>query len=175
VLLIAGDAARLEQVFGNLLANAVKFTPGGGTITGAWRRVEGDVEVTIRDTGIGIAPDVMPHVFDRFRQADSSTTRRHGGLGLGLAIVRHLIELHGGTIRAESAGTGHGTVMRIRLPLDVSLELGSAPGCRAATGGASARRQLAGVRVLIVDDEADIRAFLATALMLAGAEVASAA
>jgi PAS domain S-box-containing protein len=175
LLLVAGDAARLEQVFGNLLANAIKFTPAGGAITIAWRRVDGDVETTVRDTGIGIAPEVMPHIFDRFRQADSSTTRRHGGLGLGLAIVRHLIELHGGSIRAESAGTGMGTVMRIRLPLDVSLELGGDPPRAAIGGRTAAPRQLAGVRVLIVDDEADVRDFLATALMLAGAEVASAA
>jgi PAS domain S-box-containing protein len=175
VLLIAGDAARLEQVFGNLLANAIKFTPAGGEITIAWQRVDGDVEVTMRDTGVGIAPDVLPHIFDRFRQADSSTTRRHGGLGLGLAIVRHLIELHGGRIDAESEGTGRGALMRIRLPLDVSLELGGEPRRAVAPGGVPTHRQLAGVRVLIIDDEADIRDFLATALMLAGAEVTSAA
>jgi len=116
LLLAPGDAMRVEQIIGNLLGNAIKFTPAGGAVIVAWARVDGHAEIRVRDTGVGIAPDVLPHVFDRFRQADSSTTRRHGGLGLGLAIVQHLVELHGGTIAAESAGVGQGTLVRLCLP-----------------------------------------------------------
>jgi signal transduction histidine kinase/ActR/RegA family two-component response regulator len=174
-LAVVGDAARLEQVVGNLLANAVKFTPAGGTVTVAWRRDAEHAEIVVRDTGVGISAETLPHVFDRFRQADSSTTRRHGGLGLGLAIVRHLVELHGGTIVAESAGENQGTVMRIRLPLAAGQVDSQPPRPTTASGAAKAGRQLEGTRILIVDDDPDVREFLATALTLAGAEVTSAA
>lgn len=175
VLLVAGDATRIEQVIGNLLGNAIKFTPAGGEVAIAWRRVEGDVEIVVRDSGIGIDPAVLPHIFDRFRQADSSTTRRHGGLGLGLAIVRHLVELHGGTIAAESAGEGQGTVMRVRLPLEIGGQSAAhAVGPARVPEGAPAT-PLAGLNVLIVDDEPDIRGFLETILSDAGAQVAGAA
>jgi PAS domain S-box-containing protein len=116
-LRVPGDATRLHQVMWNLLSNAVKFTPSGGRIDVALRRVWGEAEIEVRDSGQGIAPEFLPFVFERFRQADASSTRRHGGLGLGLALVRHIVELHGGTIVVESAGAGQGSVFRIRLPL----------------------------------------------------------
>jgi len=114
---ISGDIGRLQQVIVNLLANAVKFTPDGGHIRVALSRVDRWAEVRVSDTGIGIPPGVLPHVFERFRQADAAATRRHGGLGLGLAIVRHLVELHGGEVRVESAGEGQGATFVVRLPL----------------------------------------------------------
>ncbi|NPC56783.1 sensor histidine kinase [Caenimonas soli] len=114
---ISGDASRLEQVMVNLLANAVKFTPEEGHIRISLQRVDRWAKIRVADTGIGIPPDFLPHVFDRFRQADSAAARRQGGLGLGLAIARHLVELHGGEIRAESAGEGQGATFAVRLPL----------------------------------------------------------
>jgi PAS domain S-box-containing protein len=174
VLLVGGDAARLEQVVGNLLGNAIKFTPKGGAVTVTWRRDGGHAEICVADTGVGIAPDVLPHVFDRFRQADSSTTRRHGGLGLGLAIVRHLVELHGGTIVAESAGEGRGATFRAQLPLHVAAEVGWSSGTPRVVTQPDDAQALAGVQVLAVDDEADILASLETILSAAGATVATA-
>ena len=112
-----GDPDRLQQVVWNLLSNAIKFTPGRGKVTVELRRWNGHVEIAVSDTGMGIAPDFLPHVFDRFRQADSSITRMQGGLGLGLAIVRHLVEVHGGTVRAESEGEGKGARFTVRLPV----------------------------------------------------------
>jgi signal transduction histidine kinase len=114
---VSGDPNRLQQVIWNLLSNAVKFTPNGGRVTVQLARVNGQVEINVTDNGAGIAPDFLPHVFERFRQGDSTTTRQHGGLGLGLAIVRHLVELHGGTVTAESAGLGMGATFRLRLPV----------------------------------------------------------
>ena len=114
---VAGDPARLQQVAWNLLSNAVKFTPRGGRVQVRLGRVDPHVEVEVSDTGDGIKPEFLPYVFDRFRQADMSSTRRHGGLGLGLAIVRHLVELHGGTVSAESRGEGLGSTFTIALPL----------------------------------------------------------
>jgi signal transduction histidine kinase len=114
---VSGDPHRLQQVIWNLLSNAVKFTPDGGRVTVQLARVNGQVEINVTDNGAGIAPDFLPHVFERFRQGDSTTTRQHGGLGLGLAIVRHLVELHGGTVTAESAGLGQGATFRLRLPV----------------------------------------------------------
>jgi len=113
---VAGDADRLQQVLWNLLCNAVKFTPGGGKIDVRLVCVAGRALVSVRDTGEGISPEFLPYVFDRFRQADSSASRRHGGLGIGLAIVRHIVELHGGTVHAESAGRGLGTTIVLSLP-----------------------------------------------------------
>jgi signal transduction histidine kinase len=113
---VTGDAMRLQQVIWNLLSNAVKFTPAGGTVTVSVVQSAGTVEIRIRDTGVGIEPHFLPHVFESFRQADDSPTRRFGGLGLGLSIVRHLTEVHGGTVHASSAGTGHGAEFSIRLP-----------------------------------------------------------
>ena len=114
-----GDPQRLQQIFWNLLSNAVKFTETGGTVSVSLRYGEGCLEAEVRDTGVGIAPEILPFVFDRFTQADSSTTRPHAGLGLGLAIVRHLVELHGGTVSAESAGVGTGSTFRLELPTSV--------------------------------------------------------
>jgi signal transduction histidine kinase len=114
---VVGDPDRLQQVVWNLLSNAVKFTPAQGSIEVRLQRERGHARLTVRDTGEGIAPEFLPHVFERFRQADSSTSRRHGGLGIGLAIVRHVIELHGGSVRAESNGKGQGTKMILTLPL----------------------------------------------------------
>jgi signal transduction histidine kinase len=115
--LMTGDPNRLRQVVANLLSNAVKFTPRGGEVSVALRRVGLDVEVAVSDTGAGIAPDFLPHVFERFRQAEGAHQRGHSGLGLGLAIVRHIVELHGGAVAAESEGPGRGATFRVRLPL----------------------------------------------------------
>jgi signal transduction histidine kinase len=117
---MAGDAGRLQQVIWNLLSNAVKFTPSGGRITVAVDALEGAVELRVTDTGAGIPATFLPYVFDKFRQADGSFTRQHGGLGLGLAIARHVIELHGGSIEACSAGEGAGSTFVVRLPRHVS-------------------------------------------------------
>jgi len=114
---IAGDMERLQQVFWNLLSNAVKFTERGGRILFRLSKDGAMADIVLRDTGTGIGQDMLPHVFDRFTQADSSTTRAHAGLGLGLAIVRHLVESHGGTVSAESEGLGKGALFRVRLPL----------------------------------------------------------
>src|ERR1041384_3808455 len=126
--IIAGDADRLQQVVWNLLSNASKFTPAGGVISVRIRQDETYAEIEVRDTGPGIAAEFLPHVFERFRQADGSTTRTHGGLGLGLAIVRHLVELHGGLIAAENESSGTGAVFTVRLPLpSIELSLESVP------------------------------------------------
>ena len=165
---VSGDPSRLQQVFWNLLSNAVKFTPKNGRVQVLLERVNSHLEVSVIDSGEGIAPEFLPHVFDRFRQQDASTTRRHGGLGLGLAIVKQLVELHGGSVRAESAGPGQGSTFRVLLPLTV---LQSRAGPEAATGrqprtvAASLAPpdeflDLAGVKVLVVDDEGDARALL---------------
>jgi signal transduction histidine kinase len=115
--MVSGDPDRLQQVIWNLLSNAVKFTPEGGRVEISLRRAGAQGEIVVTDDGVGISPDFLPHVFEHFRQADSTSTRKHGGLGLGLAIVRRLIELHGGTVTAESKGEGRGATFRIRLPL----------------------------------------------------------
>jgi signal transduction histidine kinase len=114
---IHGDPHRLHQIVRNLLSNAIKFTPEGGRVQIALRQVDSDVEIEVSDSGIGISPEFLPHVFDRFRQVDSSPSRKHGGLGLGLAIAKHLVELHGGSIRAASDGIGQGATFTISLPL----------------------------------------------------------
>jgi PAS domain S-box-containing protein len=167
--ILDGDPDRLDQVLGNLLSNALKFTPAGGTISVQLYQSDAEARLTIADTGIGIAPDVLPHIFDRFRQADSSTTRSHGGLGLGLALVRHLVEAHGGTVRAESGGVGRGTTFIVRLPLHATTETVRDP------VDAAAPTALADARVLIVDDDADTRDFLAYALRSVGVKVTVAA
>jgi PAS domain S-box-containing protein len=156
---VRGDPARIQQVVWNLLSNAVKFTPKGGAVQVAVQPVESHVEISVSDTGEGIALEFLPHVFDRFRQADSSTTRRYGGLGLGLSIVKHLIELHGGAIRATSPGIGHGAAFVVSLPI---LELQDSeqlpPLARSEPPihvAAPAMIDLTGVDVLAVDDEPD--------------------
>jgi signal transduction histidine kinase len=120
---VMGDPDRLQQVVWNLLSNAIKFTPEGGSIQLRLRRAGAHVEIAVTDTGDGIAADFLPHVFDRFRQADTGSRRRYGGLGLGLAIVRHLVELHGGTVNAESAGMGQGSTFRVLLPVADGADL----------------------------------------------------
>jgi PAS domain S-box-containing protein len=173
---VMGDAARLQQVVWNLLSNAVKFTPHGGRIELQLHEAEAQAQITISDSGAGIGAEFLPYVFDRFRQADGSTTRMHGGLGLGLAIVRHLVELHGGTVSAESAGHGHGATFHITLPLSAqkpeSVQDGGAE--RGPAGQESELDHLAdlsGLRVLLVDDEADSLEFLSISLTGCGAEV----
>ena len=168
-MLLEGDPDRIDQVLANLLSNALKFTPAGGTVDIRLRRDGEHARLTVADSGIGIAPDILPHVFDRFRQADSSTTRTHGGLGLGLALVRYLVEAHGGTVRAESPGAGAGASFVIGLPLRV--EAAATP--PAAAGAPAA--ELSGARVLVVEDDPDTRDFLGFALRSAGVKPALAA
>jgi CheY-like chemotaxis protein len=160
----------LQQVVWNLLSNAVRFTPSGGCVELTLRRAADEVELQVRDTGCGIPADFLPHVFERFRQADSSTTRANSGLGLGLAIVRDLVELHGGSVRADSEGDGHGSTFTVRLP--ATQPSGSASWVSAAHADST---RLAAARILVVDDDADTRDVLRAVLEGAGAEVVSAA
>jgi signal transduction histidine kinase len=162
---VSGDPDRLQQVVWNLLSNAIKFTPAGGTVTVQVEQGDSSMNLVVRDDGAGIAPDFLPYVFERFRQADPSTTRAHGGLGLGLAIVRHLVELHGGTVRTASDGPGRGSTFTVALPLVAE----AAP--RPVAAGPSGSPDLHGLYVLVVDDEVDGRSFVETALAGYGAEV----
>jgi signal transduction histidine kinase len=172
VPVIQGDRDRLQQVAWNLLSNAVKFTPREGHVHVRLYREDDDVAFSVQDSGIGISHDFLPHVFDRFSQADASATRRHGGLGLGMAIVRHLIELHGGTVRAHSEGENRGATFVARLPLRAVVHAPEPEQAAAASPGAAAAvSHLEGVRVLVVDDEADSSAFLSTLLERQGAVV----
>jgi PAS domain S-box-containing protein len=180
---VSGDPDRLQQVVWNLLSNAIKFTPKDGRVQILLARVDSHLEVTVTDTGQGIAPSFIPYVFDRFRQADPTTTRTHGGLGLGLAIVRHLVELHGGTVRAESAGQGAGSTFRVLLPLLAMQPAEPPPAAQpAATHSAAPASgpngfhldcppELSGLRVLVVEDDADSRELLIAVLRQCEAEV----
>jgi PAS domain S-box-containing protein len=169
---IAADPDRLQQAVWNVMSNAVKFTPPGGHVTLRVTRADGDVEFAITDTGQGIDPELLPVIFDRFRQGDSGTTRAFTGLGLGLSLARSLVEAHGGTISAESAGPGRGSVFRIRLPLRTGFANAAAAGSSGmASMAASGRRPLEGQRILAVDDEADSRELLEAMLTDAGATV----
>jgi len=168
---LAGDPARLQQVVWNLLANAVKFTPAGGRVNVVLARVGAEAHITVRDTGVGIARDFLPLLFERFRQAETAANRRFGGLGLGLAIVKQLVELHGGRVEATSAGEGKGATFRVRLPIgdvvpEPSLEV---------SGQTSRRREverpLAGLRLLVVEDDQDTADLLERFLQGAGADV----
>lgn len=174
---ISGDANRLQQVIWNLLSNAIKFTPKGGTIKLRLTRDESHVLLTISDSGQGIAPEFLPHVFDRFRQADSSSVRKHGGLGLGLAIVRHLAEMHGGLVSAQSEGIGRGASFTVRLPI-MPLRVQPAQVEPTRTGEWKLRLDveplLTGLTILIVDDEEDARQMLAQMLIGYGAKVTAA-
>jgi PAS domain S-box-containing protein len=177
--LIAGDPDRLQQVVWNLLANAVKFTPKGGRVQVMLQRVNSHVEIVITDTGRGISADFVPHLFERFRQADSAFSREHGGLGIGLAIVRELVELHGGTVRASSEGTGKGATFTVELPtMIVQPRLGPETGRvhpRTDTPSAAPLgHRLDGVSVLAVDDEEDALMLLKEILQAAGADVMTA-
>lgn len=164
---VMGDAQRLRQVVWNLLANAIKFSPSGGRVLVKLERAEETAKLTVRDNGAGIAANFLPHVFDRFRQADGSSTRQHGGLGLGLAIVRHLVELHGGSVRAESEGPGRGATFVVEIPIS-PIALGSEEG---TAGAVAAPGPLRGTTVLVVDDEVDARDLLKMILERAGAHV----
>ena len=176
---IAGDEHRLQQVVWNLLANAIKFTSKKGRVQIRLQRVNSSIEIAVSDSGRGISPEFLPYVFDRFRQADMSTTRQHGGLGLGLAIVRHLTELHGGTVHAESAGEGQGSTFTIRLPLvgvyqkDDSQERVH-PAARRLNATLECPERLDNLKILVVDDEADTRDILRAMLGQCGAEVITA-
>jgi PAS domain S-box-containing protein len=174
---ITADPARLQQVVWNLLSNAIKFTPAGGQVQIRLTCNDSHTEIAVSDTGQGIDAQFLPHVFDRFRQADQSTTRKHGGLGLGLAIVRHLVELHGGTVRVDSKGAGLGTNFTVNLPLmTVGDESWSSPKSISTDGfsGSETRTRLDGLKVLIVDDEVDTLELLRMMLESWGAEVAAA-
>jgi PAS domain S-box-containing protein len=172
---VSGDPDRLQQVVWNLLSNAVKFTPKAGRVQVRLERVNSHIEIVVSDTGIGIRPDFLPHVFERFRQADAGTTRKTGGLGLGLSIVRHIVEMHGGSVTAASEGEGKGTTFRVRLPLMIVhtngvREVREHP--RSATQAALTHLgDLTGVCVLAVDDEEDALGLLRVVLETAGAEV----
>ncbi|MBD3882861.1 PAS domain S-box protein [Phormidium tenue FACHB-886] len=162
---VMGDAARLQQVIWNLLTNAVKFTPASGTVEIRLEQSNSHAQIQVKDTGKGISPEFLPYVFDYFRQEDGTTTRKFGGLGLGLAIVRHITELHGGTVRAESLGEGLGATFTVQLPLmpiSVSVDEKDEPPISV---------DLAGLRVLAVDDDEDIRVLIEFVLEQAGAEV----
>jgi signal transduction histidine kinase/CheY-like chemotaxis protein len=172
-LVVRGDLARLQQILWNLVSNAVKFTPERGRVRVEARRDGTRAVVVVRDTGVGIEPDFLPRVFERFRQGDASTTRYHSGLGLGLAITKHLAELHGGDVRAESDGPGRGSTFTVELPLFI-------PTASEAHGGTRLRyivseRPLADRRVLVVDDDPDSRQLAAMILANAGAVVDTAA
>ena len=176
---LSADPDRLQQVIWNLLSNAIKFTPRGGKVQVALERVDSRVELSVTDTGIGITPEFIPHVFERFRQADSTITRRYGGLGLGLSMVKHLVELHGGSIRLCSPGEGMGTTFTVSLPLLVvhhELELDSKrhPKALGARGIELENVDLSGVTILVVDDEAGARDMLERVLAECSARVMTA-
>jgi PAS domain S-box-containing protein len=175
--LVSGDSMRLQQIVWNLLSNALKFTPKGGHVTVRLKREYSNVVIVVSDTGEGISPEFLPYIFDRFRQAESTTKRQHSGLGLGLAIVRHLVEAHGGTIRASSVGGGKGATFTVTFPLlAVDRDGIAAEHAFFAAGSAISGLPaiLNGVRVLIIDDEADTRELLTIALTHSGAEVRTA-
>jgi PAS domain S-box-containing protein len=178
---IPGDPVRLQQVVWNLLSNAIKFTPRGGRVQIRSERVNSHLEIVVSDTGQGISADFLPHVFDRFRQADQKTSRQHGGMGLGLAIVRHLVELHGGTVRANSEGEGQGSTFTVMLPITPLYQVDPSggrvhPAARDLLPEfADCTDRLDGLRVLVVDDEADTRELLKQGLEYCGAQVSLAA
>jgi CheY-like chemotaxis protein/anti-sigma regulatory factor (Ser/Thr protein kinase) len=167
------DPERLQQVVWNLLSNAVRFTAASGCVAVTAHREGSQITLCVQDTGAGIAPEHLPHIFERFRQIDSSTTRSHGGLGLGLAIVRHLVEAHGGTVRAASEGLGRGATFTVHLPIPAVSVATLAPvsDSKAEADPAAPRAKLSKVRVLVVDDDAESRDLLRVVLEDAGAYV----
>lgn len=177
--LVSGDADRLQQIIWNLLSNAIKYTPKEGQIEVRLERISANAVITVSDTGQGIDPEFLPYVFDRFRQAERATTRHHGGLGLGLAIVRQLVEMHGGTVEANSPGEGQGATFTVQLPLMAVRILPSEIVQQPLIGEEAAAfdlcPSLSNVYVLVVDDEADTRELLAVVLESAGAKVRTAA
>jgi signal transduction histidine kinase len=170
---VLGDADRLQQVVWNLLSNAIKFTPQEGSVEVRLRQTPTSAEMRVSDSGVGIRPDFLPYVFDRFRQAEGSITRSHGGLGLGLSIVRHLVELHGGTVEVQSEGEGKGAAFTVHLPVRSSLSEEILPlvASERQIGPWGNPALLAGLRILVVEDEADTRELLVTALEQCGAQV----
>jgi CheY-like chemotaxis protein len=174
--LVPGDGNRLQQIFWNLFSNAIKFTSEGGQVNVEAHRDESQVHVSVRDSGIGIAPEFLPYIFDRFRQADGSTTRVHGGLGLGLSIVKHLVQVHEGTVEVASQGKNLGTTFTVGLPLaqvaspesSNSQETGEPQGNGMPVDSSSL---LEGLRILVVDDEADSRELVTAILTRCGSEV----
>jgi signal transduction histidine kinase/ActR/RegA family two-component response regulator len=172
---ITGDSNRLQQIFWNLLSNSIKFTPKGGRIEILVEQLDSFLEIRIHDSGLGIPPEFMPYVFDRFRQGDASLTRQYGGLGLGLAIVKQLVELHGGTVRAESAGAGQGSSFIVYLPLSITdnAKYEPLPSQREHLTGKGV--SLAKVKVLIIDDEPDASELVKRILTRCGANVKTAA
>jgi PAS domain S-box-containing protein len=180
--LVSGDPNRLQQIVWNLLTNAIKFTPKGGRVQARLECVNSHIEIIVADNGAGISPDVLPYIFERFRQADSTTTRQHGGLGLGLAIVRHLVEMHGGTVEVESAGLGQGSTFTVKLPLiaarSVELRTSSAEGrvhpIARRVPDIECPPELAGLHVLVVDDEEDTCRLIRTILERCEATVTTA-
>ena len=169
--IVLGAADRLQQVVWNLLMNAVKFTPKGGQVQVGLQRFDSHVEVVVQDTGEGIPADLLPYIFDRFRQGDSSSSRRHGGLGIGLALVRHLVELHGGTVAARSAGPGQGSTFTVGLPVSLVEPPPQAEAGPAFAAEMERAPSLAGLRVLVVDDDRDGLELMGTRLAKAGAQV----
>ena len=172
---ITGDPNRLQQVFWNLLSNSIKFTPKGGKITVLVGWSGPMLEIRINDSGLGISPEFIPYVFDRFRQGDASLTRQYGGLGLGLAIVKQLVELHGGTVRAESSGVGKGSSFIVNLPLVISDDAKNDPIPRLKELGSDKKTELSGKKVLVIDDEADARELISRILTYCKASVITAA
>src|SRR5262245_5289475 len=165
------DPNRLQQVFWNLLSNAIKFTPSGGVVSISCERIGTELQIVVRDNGEGIDPAFLPHVFDRFSQADSTNVRAHGGLGVGLAIVRYLVELHGGQVSVKSPGKGRGSTFTVTLPVKI---YGAKTSARRSKQARKAVSSLEGLRLLVVDDEADVRELLALVLQHEGAVVATA-
>jgi signal transduction histidine kinase len=177
-VVVAGDPGRLQQVFWNLLSNAVKFTPKGGAVTVSMQRINSHVEVRLRDTGQGMSAEILGHVFERFRQSRSEGTRQTAGLGLGLSLVRHLVEMHGGSVEAHSAGEGQGSTFIVKLPVlavDSAARVARQNLAAVAAGGAAGPAiSLGGIRVLVVEDDRDARELLWRVLTDAGAEVVAA-
>lgn len=172
---VAGDSARLQQIVWNLLTNAIKFTPEGGSVEVQLQRVGTETQITVKDTGKGIRPEFLPYVFEYFRQEDSTTTRKFGGLGLGLAIVCYLTELHGGTVKVESQGEGLGATFIVRLPLLREEGKGMKDEAQNALLLTPASFPLISLRILVVDDEVDMQELVLTILEQAGASVTVAA
>ncbi|MCU1267869.1 MAG: two-component hybrid sensor and regulator [Acidobacteria bacterium] len=172
---IQGDATRLQQIFWNLFSNAMKFTPQKGNVRVELERSGPEFTIAVSDTGVGISTEFIPYIFDRFRQADGSTTRNHGGLGLGLAIVRHLVELHNGSVAVESPGKDQGSTFTVHLPVTATVVVpeGGNSDCELASNGQAlnAPKILEGVRVLVVDDESDARDLVSAILTRCGGEV----
>ena len=172
VITVAGDPGRLQQVVWNLLSNALKFTPAGGRVDVVLRHVDGQAEITVADTGAGIRPEVLPHIFDRFHQADRGITRRFGGLGLGLSIVKHMVDLHGGSVRAVSAGEGRGATFIVSLPAS-AVPVPTPGGAPESRSDVDVSEEFDSIKVLLVEDEPDTREFLKKLLESHGAVVTS--